>query len=216
MAQNNCVVLQGLILSIHFSHETHGEKFRLIELSIERKSGVADVLNIIASEWLQGLDVKEGEYIKVKGEFRSRNVHTPERSRLELSVFATEITKFDSEFDYLFDRESENRIELDGYICKPPVLRKTPYGRVIADVLLAVNRTSGRSDYIPCVMWGRTAGYVSSFPVGSRLKLTGRIQSRKYNKKLTEEHMEIRTAYEVSVNELQIIAKEDENNGEDV
>lgn len=163
MTQNNCVVLQGLILSIHFSHETHGEKFRLIELSIERKSGVADVLNI-----------------------------------------------------YLFDRESENRIELDGYICKPPVLRKTPYGRVIADVLLAVNRTSGRSSYIPCVMWGRTAGYVSSFPVGSRLKLTGRIQSRKYNKKLTEEHTEIRTAYEVSVNELHIIAKEDENNGEDV
>ena len=218
----NHVILQGLVLSKYLSHEAFEERFYRMELSAERKSGVADVINVIVSERLPGSESAAGEYVKVIGEFRSRNVPASVRNRLELSVFATEIKGYESEFDYLFDKNSENRIELDGYICKPPVLRETPYGRIITDMMLAVNRLNGRSDYIPCIAWGRTARYVSGLPVGSRLQLTGRIQSRNYQKLIVEEMIETRTAYEVSIQTVHLVnntiiqnIQEDEKNGED-
>ena len=209
----NHVILQGLVLNKCLSHEAFGERFYRMELSVERKSGIADVINVIVSERLPGLEA--GEYVKVTGEFRSRNVITPLRNKLELSVFATEIKGYESEFDYLFDKDSENRIELDGYICKPPVLRETPYGRVITDVFIAVNRPSGRTDYIPCIAWGRTARYVSGLLVGSRVKLTGRIQSRNYQKRIAEDVTETSTAYEVSVQTLHLVNNTIQNVQED-
>lgn len=212
----NHVILQGLVLNKCLSHEAFGERFYRMELSVERKSGIADVINVIVSERLPGSEADAGEYVKVIGEFRSRNVITPLRNKLELSVFATEIKGYESEFDYLFDKDSENRIELDGYICKPPVLRETPYGRVITDVFLAVNRPNGRTDYIPCIAWGRTARYVSEIPVGSRLKLTGRIQSRNYQKRIAEDVTETCTAYEVSVQTLHLVNNTIQNVQEDV
>lgn len=214
----NHVVLQGMILNKCLSHKAFEEMFYLMELSIERKSGVTDVIKVIVSERLPGSQADAGEYVKVTGEFRSRNVITPLRNRLELSVFATELTRYDSFIEYEFHRDEENLIELDGYICKSPVLRETPFGRTIADVLLAVNRPNGRTDYIPCVVWGRTAGYVSRFTVGSRIKITGRIQSRNYQKRIAEEMVETRTAYEVSVQTVQLVqgatVQEDDKNGE--
>lgn len=214
----NYVILQGLVLNKRLSHKAYEEVFYLMELSVERKSGVADVINVIVSERLPGSEADAGEFVKVIGELRSRNVITPLRNKLELSVFAMEIIRLERDFVYLSDKDSENRIELDGYICKPPVLRETPYGRVITEVFLAVNRPNGRTDYIPCIAWGRTARYVSELPVGSRLKLTGRIQSRNYQKQIAEEMVETRTAYEVSVQTLHLVhgatVQEDDKNGE--
>ena len=138
-----------------------------------------------------------GEFIMVSGQFRSYNRHDEVKNRLVLSVFAREIEFVEEELD----GAKTNNILLDGYICKLPVYRKTPLGREIADLLSAVNRPYGKSDYIPCICWGRNARYASSFEVGEHVQITGRIQSREYVKKLTEERTERRVAYEVSVRE---------------
>ena len=146
----------------------------------------------------------KGEYISVCGQFRSYNRHEERRNRLVLSVFAREI-----EFvDELEESSKTNQIFLDGYICKEPIYRKTPLGREIADLLLAVNRPYGKSDYIPCICWGRNARYASNFSVGERCAIWGRIQSREYMKKLDEENVERRVAFEVSVSKLEIYDEE--------
>lgn len=183
-----------------FSHQVFGEGFYLVDVLVKRLSDSEDRIPLMISERL--VDVTqdyEGEYIMVQGQFRSYNRHEEKKNRLVLSVFVREIA-FVEEAD---DSIKTNQIFLDGYICKPPVYRKTPLGREIADLLLAVNRPYGKSDYIPCICWGRNARYASAFEVGGHVLIWGRIQSREYIKKLSETETEKRTAYEVSVSKLE-------------
>lgn len=143
----------------------------------------------------------KGEFIQVTGQFRSYNRHEEKKNRLVLSVFAREVTFVEEEDD----KVKSNQIFLDGYICKPPIYRKTPLGREIADMLIAVNRPYGKSDYIPCISWGRNARFTSGFEVGGHVQIWGRIQSREYVKKLEGEVTERRTAYEVSVSKMEYL-----------
>ena len=199
--ENNQVSIMGKIAAgFTFSHQVYGEGFYLVDLLVKRLSDSEDRIPLMVSERL--VDVTqdyEGEYIMVQGQFRSYNRHEEKKNRLVLSVFVRELS-FVEEAD---DSIKTNQIFLDGYICKPPVYRKTPLGREIADLLLAVNRPYGKSDYIPCICWGRNARYASAFEVGGHVLLWGRIQSREYIKKLNENQTEKRTAYEVSVSKLE-------------
>lgn len=199
--ENNQVSIMGRIdTGFTFSHQVYGEGFYLVDLLVKRLSDSEDRIPLMVSERL--VDVTqdyEGEYIMVQGQFRSYNRHEEKKNRLVLSVFVRELS-FVEEAD---DSIKTNQIFLDGYICKPPVYRKTPLGREIADLLLAVNRPYGKSDYIPCICWGRNARYASAFEVGGHVLLWGRIQSREYIKKLNENQTEKRTAYEVSVSKLE-------------
>ena len=201
--ENNQVVIMGEIVSdFSFSHEIFGEGFYMIDVRVERLSDSTDIIPLMVSERL--IDVNgsyKGMYIVVNGQFRSYNRHEERRNKLVLSVFAREI-----EFvDEVCENTKSNQIYLDGYICKEPVYRKTPLGREIADLLIAVNRPYGKSDYIPCICWGRNARFASGFEVGARCAVWGRIQSREYMKKLSEEQLERRVAYEVSVSKLELI-----------
>ena len=183
-----------------FSHQVYGEGFYLVDVLVKRLSDSEDRIPLMVSERL--VDVTqdyEGEYIMVQGQFRSYNRHEEKKNRLVLSVFVRELSFVEEEDDTV----KTNQIFLDGYICKPPVYRKTPLGREIADLLLAVNRPYGKSDYIPCICWGRNARYASAFEVGGHVLIWGRIQSREYIKKLSESQTEKRTAYEVSVSKLE-------------
>lgn len=142
-----------------------------------------------------------GQYVEIHGQFRSYNRHEEKHNRLVLSAFARELKFVEDEEEGI----PVNQIFLDGYICKPPVYRKTPLGREIADLLLAVNRPYGKSDYIPCICWGRNARYASAFEVGGHVLIWGRIQSREYMKRIGENETERRTAYEVSVSKLEYV-----------
>ena len=200
--ENNQVVIMGEIVSrFEFSHEIFGEGFYMVDVKVPRLSDSNDIIPLMVSERL--IDVEEdycGQNIMVQGQFRSYNRHEERRNRLVLSVFAREI-----EFvDETPDSSQTNQIFLDGFICKEPIYRKTPLGREIADLLIAVNRPYGKSDYIPCICWGRNARFASSFTVGTRCEIWGRIQSREYIKKLSEEDAEKRVAYEVSVSKLEL------------
>lgn len=201
--ENNQVMIMGRIVSdFSFSHEIFGEGFYMVEVEVARLSDSADIIPFMVSERL--LDVTldyKGRDIAVTGQFRSYNRHEERKNRLVLSVFAREIEFIDE----IGENTKTNHIYLDGYICKAPIYRKTPLGREIADLLLAVNRPYGKSDYIPCICWGRNARYASSFEVGSRCAVWGRIQSREYMKKVGEEDLERRVAYEVSVSKLEIM-----------
>ena len=202
--ENNQVSIIGKVVSgFTFSHEVFGEGFYMVELSVKRLSDSSDRIPVMISERL--IDVAQdyqGEYIQVEGQFRSYNRHEEKKNRLVLSVFAREVS-FVEEAD---DKVRSNQIFLDGFICKPPVYRKTPLGREIADMLVAVNRPYGKSDYIPCISWGRNARFASNFEVGSRVQIWGRIQSREYVKKLEDDRTEKRTAYEVSVSKMEEIS----------
>ncbi|MBR6477642.1 MAG: single-stranded DNA-binding protein [Lachnospiraceae bacterium] len=205
--ENNQVTVMGEIVSdFTFSHEIFGEGFYVMNLKVQRLSESADVIPVMASERLIDVNADhKGMLINVSGQFRSYNRHEEHRNRLVLSVFAREI-----EFvDEVEESAKSNQIFLDGYICKQPIYRKTPLGREIADVLLAVNRPYGKSDYIPCICWGRNARYAGTFEVGDRCMIWGRIQSREYVKKLDEETMEKRVAFEVSVSKLERAPKEE-------
>ena len=185
-----------------FSHEVFGEGFYMLELLVKRLSDSFDRIPVMISERL--IDVTKdyrGEFIQISGQFRSYNRHEEKKNRLVLSVFAREAV-FAEATD---DKIKSNQIFLDGFICKPPVYRKTPLGREIADMLVAVNRPYGKSDYIPCISWGRNASFAANFEVGSRVQIWGRIQSREYVKRLEDDRTEKRTAYEVSVSKLEEI-----------
>ncbi len=203
---NNQVTIAGEILSsFSFSHDVFGEGFYLMEISVGRLSESNDVIPIMVSERL--MDVKQdytGMYAVVTGQFRSYNRHEETKNRLVLSVFAREIEILEEPADDV----RPNYIFLDGYVCKPPIYRKTPLGREIADVLLAVNRPYGKSDYIPCICWGRNARFAEGFRVGEHIQIWGRIQSREYQKKISETEFERRVAYEVSVSKLECPAEE--------
>lgn len=199
--ENNQVSVSGEIVSgFTFSHEVFGEGFYMVDILVRRLSDSADQIPVMISERL--IDVSGdyvGEYIRIGGQFRSYNRHEEKKNRLVLSVFAREVEFLDGEME----NAKTNQIFLDGYICKPPVYRKTPLGREIADLLIAVNRPYGKSDYIPCICWGRNARFASGFEVGGHAQIWGRIQSREYVKKLSETESERRLAYEVSVSKLE-------------
>ena len=204
---NNQVTIAGEVVSeFTFSHEVYGEHFYIVNIAVCRLSNSYDVIPVMVSERL--IDVTSdyrGCVLQVSGQFRSYNRHEENRNRLVLSVFAREAVLASQEDE---DEQNPNHIFLDGYVCKHPVYRKTPLGREIADVLLAVNRPYGKSDYIPCICWGRNARFADKFEVGSHIQIWGRIQSREYQKKIAEDQYEKRVAYEVSVSKLEYIAEE--------
>ena len=199
--ENNQVTIMGKVATeFSFSHEVFGEGFYMVEVEVKRLSNSEDRIPLMISERL--IDVTQdytGEYIMVHGQFRSYNRHEEQKNRLVLSVFVREISFMEEEPD----GTKTNSIWLDGYICKEPIYRKTPLGREIADLLLAVNRPYGKSDYIPCICWGRNARYASGFEVGEHVQLLGRIQSREYVKRSSDTETEKRIAYEVSVSKLE-------------
>ena len=201
--ENNQVTVMGEIISgFSYSHEIFGEGFYMMDVRCKRLSESYDTIPIMVSERLMDVSVDyTGELICVNGQFRSYNRHEERKNRLVLSVFAREVN-FACELE---ESSKTNQIFLDGYICKEPIYRKTPLGREIADLLLAVNRPYGKSDYIPCICWGRNARYANNFKVGERCAVWGRIQSREYMKKLDEENVERRVAFEVSVSKLELI-----------
>ena len=191
---NNEVTISGIVTSIEYDHEIYGEKFYMVNLSVERQSGIFDNIPVMVSDRCTILTKdKIGEFIKVVGQFRSYNKAENERKKLVLFVFAEEII-FDEPYPV-------NNILLEGYICKQPTFRQTPLGRQISDVILAVNRTYGKSDYIPIVVWGRNAKYASNMGVGDYIHIEGRIQSREYVK-----NEQIHISYEVSTQQIEKMA----------
>lgn len=207
---NNKLHLTGTVTqSPVYSHEVCGEEFYETKLSVPRLSGQEDVIPVTVSDrLLTRNELKVGERISIYGQFRSYNKPEGEHSRLILTAFAREILPAD-------DEVNPNTIEILGYICKQPVYRTTPFKREICDVLLAVNRAYNKSDYIPCIMWGRNARFIKDMPIGERLWVTGRVQSRIYTKCLSEEVSEERVAYEVSVSKILVGSKIEEEMGEE-
>ena len=193
---NNVVHLTGRVAEEpKYSHQVFGEGFYETKVEVERLSGLVDVIPVTVSERLLGEgDFEEGKYVSVSGQFRSYNKIADGKSRLMLTVFVRE-TNEDLP-------PNTNKIELIGYVCKPPVYRTTPFKREIADVLIAVNRAYNKSDYIPCIAWGRNARFAEKLVVGDKVGLSGRIQSREYRKTDENGVESVRVAYEISVNRL--------------
>lgn len=200
-SDNNIVEIGGKVATeLEFSHEIYEEKFYKVYIETKRMSDYTDMLPIIVSERLVNIeDIKIGNIVRVEGQFRSYNQPVEGKSKLVLSIFAKNIEKYDDESILTL-----NDATFIGFICKKPIYRKTPLGREIADVLLAVNRTYKKSDYIPCILWGRNAKFCEKIEVGTRIKLSGRIQSRTYEKKLDDGTVVSKVAYEVSVSKLSI------------
>ena len=207
--ENNQVNIIGEVVSeFKFSHEVFGEGFYLVDVSVNRLSEMVDIIPLMISERL--IDVTKdyrGMKIEVSGQFRSYNRHEETRNKLILSIFVRELQFIDD--DMPEDQSKSNQIFLDGFVCKPPTYRKTPLGREIADILIAVNRPYGKSDYIPCIAWGRNARYAAGIEVGGHLQIQGRVQSREYTKKINDEEVEKRIAYEVSVCKIDVINDEE-------
>ena len=192
---NNKVSICGEVVSgFTYSHDVFGEGFYLFDLKVNRLSDTADIIPVMVSERIIDVDNDyTGKILDIEGQFRSYNRNDGEKSRLVLSVFAREIEVIDGIYGI------DNDIFLDGFVCKSPIYRKTPLGREVADVLLAVNRPYGKTDYIPCILWGRNARFADGFEVGEHIKVWGRIQSREYQKRIADDEFEKRVAYEVSV-----------------
>ena len=215
--ENNYLTLVGKVTGEKkFSHEIYGERFYIFNLEIPRLSGVADIIPITISERLINEDtLAEGQKLLVKGQFRSYNSYESEKNRLILTVFAKDIKVISEEEQSEEENEMTkkdvvtNEVVLIGYICKKPIYRQTPFGREIADILLAVNRAYNKSDYIPCIAWGRNARFCQNLEVGSQIKLVGRVQSRTYEKKYEDGRVETRVAYEVSIGSLEVIEEND-------
>lgn len=196
--ENNAVILVGeVVRKPEYTHKVLGTKFYIFDLSVPRTSGTIDKIPVMVSDKMCYIeDIQNGDLIKVKGQFRSYNKRDEKRSRLILSVFAFEISNLEE------DLNGVNDIEMKGYICKEPTYRITPNGREISDLLIATNRAYGNSDYIPCIAWGSNAKYVAKLPIGTHIKLQGRIQSREYEKKNLKDEIEIKIAYEVSISRI--------------
>ena len=200
--ENNTVEVAGeVVTEPKYSHETFGERFYIFSISVKRLSGMLDIIPVTISERAINIsEIRVGKRFKIYGQFRSFNKHMEHERRLILSVFARDIMELD---DNQLD-VNENYSFLDGYVCKEAIYRKTPLGREIADLLVAVNRSYGKSDYIPCIAWGRNARYASDLDVGTHIKVFGRIQSREYTKRISETESEQRMAYEVSVSSIEL------------
>ena len=209
-SENNHLILIGKVVSdMSYSHEIYGEKFYLFNLEVVRLSSTVDIIPITISERLiTDMDLDIGKRIKVEGQFRSYNNYENEKNRLVLTVFAKEVSEYQESDDE--EEEISNEVTLIGYICKKPIYRQTPFGREIADILLAVNRAYNKSDYIPSIAWGRNARFCQNMEVGTEVKITGRVQSRTYEKKFPDGTSETRVAYEVSIASLEIV-KDDES-----
>ena len=214
--ENNYLTLVGKVTGEKkFSHEIYGESFYIFNLEIPRLSGNSDIIPITISERLIKEDtLQAGKKLLVKGQFRSYNSYENEKNRLILTVFAKDVAELEENSE---EEENEmvkkdiitNEVVLVGFICKKPIYRQTPFGREISDILLAVNRAYNKSDYIPCIAWGRNARFCQNLEVGTQVKVVGRVQSRTYEKKHEDGTIENRVAYEVSVGSLEIIEEED-------
>lgn len=197
LLENNKVYLQGVVVSEPtYSHEVLNEGFYNLNISIPRLSGQSDIIPVTISErLLNGADIKIGHTIALRGQFRSYNKIENDKSKLVLTVFVRELCEVD-------ENTNPNIIEIYGYICKSPIYRTTPFNREITDVLMAVNRSYNKSDYIPCITWGRNARFVGELPVGTKLEMIGRIQSREYVKKQEGLEPMSKIAYEISVSKV--------------
>ena len=221
--ENNYLTLVGKVTSEkQFSHEIYGERFYSFDLLIPRLSGTSDVIPVTASERLFTDEMMVmGTRLLIKGQFRSYNSYENEKNKLILTVFAKDIEKLD-DVEENQEAESEenegteqkefarkdtitNEVVLVGYICKKPIYRQTPFGREIADILLAVNRAYNKSDYIPSIAWGRNARFCQNIEVGTEVKIVGRVQSRNYEKKLEDGSVIKKVAYEVSIGSLEVV-----------
>ena len=210
-SENNHLSLIGKVTSDKtFSHETYGEKFYSFDLEVVRLSENSDIIPITISErLLPEVNLAIGTKLAIDGQFRSYNNYENEKNRLILTVFAKDVVEVKDETEEQ-DPKATNEIVLVGYLCKKPIYRQTPFGREIADILLAVNRAYNKSDYIPCIAWGRNARFCQNVEVGTEVKITGRIQSRRYEKKFEDGSSQTRVAYEVSVSSMEIV-EQDEN-----
>ena len=199
--ESNIAELCGSVLSeLKFSHKTYGEIFYTFVLGIERRSGYIDEINIMVSERLIFENPpRVNDFVEIKGQVRTYNELTEGKNKLNVVVFAKEIYLSEN-FGY-----NENYVYLEGFLCKEPLKRTSPLGRDICDLMLAVNRMYNKSDYIPCIAWGRNAGYAESLGVGTKLSVEGRIQSREYRKKLEDGSSEMRKAFEVSIVKIEEI-----------
>ena len=208
LMENNKVVLLGRVVEEpKLSHEVYGEKFYQFVLEVKRLSGSLDLIPVIFSERLLVLDsLKVGTIVKLNGQFRSYNNPEAGKSKLVLMVFAREVILTEAS-----EEENQNEIYLEGFVCKKPNYRQTPFGREISDLLVAVNRAYNKSDYIPCIAWGRNAKYCESFEVGDKIRVYGRVQSREYEKKNEDGTVNKRVAYEISVSKLEKVEEEQEN-----
>ena len=218
--ENNYLTLVGKVTGEKkFSHEIYGEKFYTFNLSIPRLSGNADIIPITISERLITDEMlTEGNKLLIKGQFRSYNSYENERNKLILTVFAKDVEEIkeaeeQEESDIVKKDETTNEVVLIGFVCKKPIYRQTPFGREIADILLAVNRAYNKSDYIPSIAWGRNARFCQNLEVGTEVKIVGRIQSRNYEKKYEDGTVVKKVAYEVSVGSLEVV-KENDNSDE--
>ena len=199
---NNLIRLAGTVVSEKtFSHEVYGEGFYSFDLEVPRLSDNSDIIPVTVSErLLAGINFEIGKKVVIDGQFRSYNNYENEKNKLVLTVFVKEIREQTEEDATL----NPNEIMLNGFICKKPIYRTTPFGREIADILLAVNRAYNKSDYIPCIAWGRNARYCQNLGIGENVKIWGRIQSRQYEKKFEDGTSEMRRAYEVSISKMEI------------
>ena len=208
---NNEVTLSGIIEDeLSYSHEIYGEAFYSFVLRVTRLSDICDYINVTVSERLiQNMEIGKDSAVCVCGQFRSYNNYCETGNRLILTVFARDIRKTEN----LSEEESinPNYIYLNGFLCKAPVYRTTPFGREITDLLIAVNRAYNKSDYIPCIAWGRNARYSSTLNVGDNIKIWGRIQSREYQKRISEDESITKTAYEISVSKMEVVSSVDLN-----
>ncbi|MBR5270259.1 MAG: single-stranded DNA-binding protein [Anaerotignum sp.] len=199
LPENNTVLLTGTIVEgCVFSHEVYGEGFYMFRISSERLSDKADILPVTISERLIDKELLQvGKKVDITGQLRSYNNYNSKKNRLVLTVFAREIRLMEMD-----EEKTENQIFLNGFLCKAPVYRKTPFGREISDILVAVNCAYNKSDYIPCIAWGRNARYMANLEVGANVRVWGRVQSRIYQKRIGDETEE-RVAYEVSVSKIE-------------
>ena len=203
---NNISVVKGVVNTLPtVSHSIMEENFYLFSVSVKRLSGSFDTINVTISEkLLKIVKIEIGDCIEITGQFRSYNNYSGVGSKLILTLFAHDIVHIDEGMLY----DNPNYIYLNGYICKPTIYRTTPFGREITDIILAVNRAYGKSDYIPCITWGRNAKYASCLNVGDHIEIYGRIQSRNYQKKISDDEIVTKTAYEVSVSKIDLITDE--------
>ncbi len=197
--ENNRVFLKGEVMEQpKFSHEAYGEGFYELKLKVKRLSDNYDVVPIIISEKLMyNKDFDVGKVVSIHGQFRSFNKMEDCKSKLILNVFVRDVIELD-------DSLNPNIVELSGFVCKPPVFRMTPFGREICDILVAVNRAYNKSDYLPCIVWGRNARFAKDLIVGQKIDIVGRIQSREYQKKISDFDTVTKTAYEISVNKINL------------
>ena len=213
-SDNNHLILVGKVTSEkRFSHEIYGEKFYIFDMEVPRLSDTTDTIPVTASERIINDDLLAiGNKLIIKGQFRSYNSYENERNKLILTVFAKDVIPEES----LSEEEKEeiqrtsNEVTLVGYLCKKPIYRQTPFGREIADILLAVNRAYNKSDYIPSIAWGRNARFSQELPTGTEIKIVGRVQSRNYEKKHEDGTIENKVAYEVSISSLEVINQDNE------